>query len=169
MDALLSDFAAMRWKTKPFERLIERIQLDPSAADAFAEAVLMQVPKGGTFLDLTLSFVTEPAFAHLISIALQRLARDPEENAACAVIAYASLQFPQLLHPHLTQLFTLAPNAGTYYENWPWRESGALSLPHLSDVLSTFTSTGCVGSRLRAWMASSRGSGWLISNSIAGR
>jgi hypothetical protein len=73
----------------------------------------MQVPKGGTFLDLTLSFVTEPAFAHLISVALQRLARDPEENAASAVIAYASLQFPQLLHPHLAQLFTLAPNAGT--------------------------------------------------------
>jgi hypothetical protein len=147
MDALLSDFAAMRWKTKPFERLIERIQLDPLAADAFAEAVLMQVPKGGTFLDLTLSFVTEPAFAHLVSIALQRLARDPEENAASAVIAYASLQFPRLLHPHLARLFTLAPNAGTYYENWPWRESGALCVPHLSDVLNGADD----GDRFKAW------------------
>jgi hypothetical protein len=147
-NTLLSDFAAKRWAARPFERLSEMLRLEPDAANAFAEDALSQVPQGGTFFDLTLSHVSERAFNQLISLALQRLAVNPKEEAASSVIAYASLQFPRLLHPHLVQLFALAPNVGTYYENWPWRDSGALALPSLNEAMRTADPVD----RLKAWL-----------------
>jgi hypothetical protein len=148
MSTLLADFAAKRWNTKPFERLIDMLRLGPAAADTFAKDALSQVPDGGAFFHLALSFVSEPAFNELISIALNRLTINPQEEAASSVVAYASLQLPSLLHPHLAQVFTLRPNADTYYENWPWRDSGPFSLPHLAGVMNT----AAPDARLKAWL-----------------
>lgn len=134
---LLDDFSRNRWDSRPFERLVDLVSADPSEADRFAGLALSQVPEGGTFFDLTLSFVTAEAFERLVETALRGVASLPRARAAEAVLAYASLQFPELLHGRLHELFRLRPNRGTYYENWPWRASGDKELSRLVGIVES--------------------------------
>lgn len=135
MEELLAAFEAKKWDAKPFERLVEQIRRSATFADEFARAAITGLPNGGTFFDLTLSHVSEPMFEELARVAMERLAANPREEAASAVIAHASLQLPRLLHPRLERLFVLRPNAGTYYQRYPWRESGALATSHLTGLV----------------------------------
>jgi hypothetical protein len=147
IDALLSDFASKHWDRKPFERLVSLVTSGPAEAESFARRALTTLPEGGTFLDLTLSFVTQSAFEELIAIALKILSGTPTKSAE-SVIAYASLQFPELLHPHLTILFELQPNKGTYGTYWPWRDSGLLAE---IDLLRRIDSSTSNDERFCAW------------------
>ncbi|TWO68661.1 DUF1963 domain-containing protein [Caenimonas sedimenti] len=146
MDALLTDFSQRRWETRPFERLFELLQSGPQAAALFAESALERVPEGGTFLNTALSFVPRDEFQRLVEASLQRLGRS---QAAEDLVAHASLQFPDLLHPHLGQIFEARPNKDTYYEQWPWRSSGEAAGEHLLDVLACPPSEAAA---LRAWL-----------------
>jgi len=96
-------------------------------------------------IDAALSFVSEAEFASLIADALVFFSRAPKP--AEAVFAYASLQYPGLLHPHLAKLFEMQPNARSYYENWPWREAGESAL---DDLVSRLSSPGAAA-RFKAW------------------
>lgn len=147
VNELLAEFEAKRANAQPFERLVEGIRSSSTFADEFARAALSRLPKGGTFFDLTLSHVSEPVLDELVGVAMDRLSANPEEEAASAVIAYTSLQLPRLLHPRLERLFALRPNARTYYRNYPWRDSGALAVPHLTAVIAD----AAMGDRAEAW------------------
>ena len=148
IDTLLEDFAKKRWGTQPFERLVALLTSDPLQAAHLAEATLARVPEGGTFLDLTLSFVPSRDFEQLIEKALLAVRTESQHGAAEAILSYASLQFPALLHPHLSTLFALQPNRGTYYENWPWREAGEGAQAPLLAVIDSDTGED---RRLKAW------------------
>lgn len=107
-----------------------------------------EVPDGGTFLDAVLSLVPEEDWQDLIAHALQAREAGPN-GAADSVIAYGVLQRPQALHPHLERIFSVCPNEGTYYENWPWRESGTANLAFLQGHFARRPAAA----RLKAWRA----------------
>ncbi|HEY7640202.1 MAG TPA: hypothetical protein VH814_10790 [Steroidobacteraceae bacterium] len=102
------------------------------AITEFVSAALDSEPSGGTFVDAALSYVAESDFAGLVKDSITRLRSDAANEAAESVIAYASLQLPHTLQPHLQQLFALRPNRQTYFENWPWRVAGELDIAFLS-------------------------------------
>lgn len=149
IDTLLRDFANKRWDSRPFERLVELATSSSGDAARFAEAALSTAPQNDVPVDLALSFVSEDAFRHLVEVAIHAMASAPRNDAAEAVIAHGSLQFPELLHPHLSEIFSLRPNEGTYYENWPWRGCGAIAC---DDLLRIIDSQAPDEERLKAWL-----------------
>jgi hypothetical protein len=94
--------------------------------------------------------VPERAFPDIVVVALEHLRSQPENEVAEDILAYCSLQSVRSLHPHLDNLFNLAPNRRTYYACWPWRESGTLHFAYLRNVLEHDTE---IQRRLRAWEA----------------
>jgi hypothetical protein len=124
----------------------------PEAVSDLAVAVMRRFPKGGTFLDGTLSFLPQEGWPELVRVALDALERPGKKNeAAESVIEYASLQCPTALHPHRDRIFRIRPNARCYYECYPWRESGEAHLDCLRTVIEDTTSTE--QDRTRAWRA----------------
>ena len=108
-------------------------------------------PKGGTFLHAALSYLPEGDWGGLVRFSLDVLEERGDNEAACSVIAYASLQALPTLHPHLDRILKLTPNAGTYYEPYPWRESGK---GHLGSLIGVIEEPGAdPESRLKAWKA----------------
>lgn len=148
IEPLLNDFAAKRWDRHPFERLIEFVTTAPSELSSFVEAAVTRVHEGGTFLDLTFSFLSPQEFERLVALAIRLLSSGNENGAANSVIAYASLQFPSLLHPYLSAIFALRPNNRTYYENWPWRESESLACAELTAMIRSQAADDI---KLKAW------------------
>jgi hypothetical protein len=123
----------------------------PEAVADLAVATMDRFPEGGTFLDAALSYLPEDRWDGLVVSALDALERSRKNEAACSVIAYASLQALTSLHAHLDRIFRLRPNAETYYEQCPWRESGTSHLRFLRGVIEGKASRRDV--RLRAWKA----------------
>lgn len=118
---LLSDFKDKGWKTEElYERLFE-LTNDSDSLYAFAEEFLTTFNKGATIFNDSLSYLKREQFEKLIGIALSILQKGENDNAE-SVIAYASLQFPDLLHPHLETIFELKPNESTYYAEYSWRK-----------------------------------------------
>lgn len=150
LDRLLQDFAHRRWETNPFDRLMAVADQEPSQLEKFVSTALSSTPRGGTFVDTALSYVSEQAFERLANAAVEAFAASRENEAAQSVIAYASLQFPALLHPRLEEVFHLRPNADRHYENWPWRESGDVALPDLARL--TADSFRPESIRSKAWL-----------------
>ena len=111
-------------RAAPIQEAMSLASANPEAVEALAVASIERFPKGGTFLDATLSYLPENRWDALVRFALDALERQGENEAACSVIAYASLQASPSLHPHLDRIFRLRPNDRSYYENYPWRESG---------------------------------------------
>lgn len=109
----------------------------PGAIDEFALQALAAAPAGGTFFDQALSHVSHEGFGRLVSRSMALLEAGDAADAVESVIAYASQQFPGALQPHLQRLFRLAPNAGSYYEGWPWRGADAVDLAWLFERLSS--------------------------------
>lgn len=135
---LIEKFRAKPWPPSAFEELAKQLQsAAPAEIDAFALAALAALPNGGTFFDTVLSHVSEPAFDQLVARAVEMLGQ-PERGEACeSVIAYASLQQPQALAPHLPRLFELRPNDGAYYENWYWRGAGESGIAFLRGMIES--------------------------------
>jgi hypothetical protein len=143
----------LKTKGVPAAPVVESLALatsHPEAVYDLAISVMKRFPKGGTFLDAALSYLPETLWPRLVESALEALTESKGNEAAESVIAYASLQSPTSLHPHLTRIFSLQPNAGSYYESYPWRESGKQHFTYLRNVVDNSASKE---DRLRAWEA----------------
>jgi hypothetical protein len=93
------------------------------------------LPEGGTFLDAALSFLPGEDWPSLIERAVAALEVDDANEAAAAVISYASLQCLPAVHLYLERLFHIDSLFQTYYGSYAWRESGTQHLPALSQHL----------------------------------
>lgn len=140
-------------KGVPAAPVLETIALatsHPEAVSDLAIAVMKRFPKGGTFLDGAFTYLPQDQWPALIAHALDALeASSGKNDAAGSVIAYASLQCPSALHPYLSRIFVVRPNAGCYYERFPWRESGDLHFEYLRSVIESTASSN--ETRTRAW------------------
>jgi hypothetical protein len=87
----------------------------------------------------------------IVELSLGKLEEEEDCEVAEAIIAYASLQCPPALHPHLRRIFELAPNDSTYYAEWPWRESETQELEFLRSVVCDENRS--LDDRYRAWRA----------------
>jgi hypothetical protein len=149
IDAFVADFHRLRWGSNPFERALAIVRGDPTDALPFVRAVVEQIPDGGTFLDAALSYLPEGDWPEAVAHALAAFAADRKNEAAESVVAYAALQNLPSLHPHLDTIFRLRPNARTYYEDWPWRESGTSHVAFLEAVI--LDSASAHDDRIKAW------------------
>jgi hypothetical protein len=147
---IVTDFKERGWDSNPMERALEVVISSPESAVELLKLALDEIPKGGTFLDAAICFMPDDAFAEMAELALERFGADRRNRLAEDVIHYCSLQSVGSLHPHLDTIFKLAPNSGTYYECWPWRESGQQHFAYLGNVLEN---DGDSERRFRAWNA----------------
>lgn len=145
--SLIDEFLKNGWKSNPFDRLIPLLHNERDQALSLALSILDRIPKGGTFFDLLLSYLTEEEFAIVVGAAVEKL-KSGRVAVAESVIAYASVQLPYLLTPFLRDIFTLQPNSGSYYEEWPWRAAGAAEIGFLKDLVEGNSSLEI---RSRAW------------------
>lgn len=145
-DEIIDAFLDEGWKSKPMDKTIHLVKEDREQALPLALAVLERVQKGGTFCDFLFSHLTEAEFRQLVGVGVERLS-EKTSDAVSAVIAYASLQFPMLLHPHLEAIFQFQPNKGAYYESWPWRGAGSDEVARLKEL----TRSSDPGIQKRAW------------------
>lgn len=138
-------------RAAPIQEATDLALSHPEAVADLARATIRRVPGGGTFLDAALGYLPEGSWDGLVRSALDALEEPGDNEAACSVLAYASLQAPPSLHPHLGRIFRLTPNARSYYEDWPWRESGTSDLGALRQVIEGPDSPP--ERRLKAWRA----------------
>ena len=149
VDQLIRGFKTKNWRSEPMERAMAIAVEHPEMLLRLAQEVMEQIPEGGTFLDAALSFLPMDDWPELVRLALQAWRNSKKCESAGSVIAYASLQCPAVLHPHLESIFVAAPNGKCYYRNWPWRESGLLNFEFLSAYLTT--SKHSAPERMKAW------------------
>ena len=133
-EELVADFVARGWESNPLEKLLVILGEHPDQRLPLALLVLELIPDGCTFFDQLLSFLSETEFRELVDTAVRDLERGQSE-VVDSVIAFASLQFPQLLTPHLREIFTNRPNLDTYYEEWPWRGADDREVSILKDIV----------------------------------
>ena len=152
-DQVESIVRSLEEKGIPAAPVVEAIALatsHPEAVSDLALAVMHRFPQGGTFLDGALSYLPQERWPGLVQAALDILEHASGKNhAAESVIEYASLQCPSALHPHLDHVFLIRPNAGSYYEGHPWRESGDRHFGFLRNFIENSRSTE--DDRRRAW------------------
>ena len=127
---LVKAFEEKGWKSKPCEGMLKirdrhREQLSPLVR------LCMDKDLGGTFVDAALSFLTEEEFRDVVDAAVSILSTNEDAKCANSVVAYASLQFPRLLAPHLETFFKVKPNRDAYYGTWVWREAGEKEIEFL--------------------------------------
>ena len=134
----------------PIEQSLTLAGMYPEAIVEFAIAVIEKHPKGGTFLDAALSFLPQDDWDRLIEKALAVLQDNKDNHAAESVIAYASLQCPRSIHPHLNDVLSARPNGSSYYSAYPWRNSGSLHFDYLKAV---FENTDSSDEKQNAWEA----------------
>jgi hypothetical protein len=132
---LIDKFKAERWDSRPYDRALEIARGTPERVGELVTRIVREIPKGGTFLDMVISFMPLEDFPDVVRAALDVLARDPENEAAGDTILRASMQNVQSLHPHLSRIFELRVNHQSYYQFYPWRESGMLHADYLKKVI----------------------------------
>lgn len=106
---------------KDRDRLLKVITSDHEKFIDFVKSLVKNSDNSSVLLDTLLSFLSELAFSDIIDLSVQLL-KESKRDSSESVIAYASLQFPHLLHKYAQDLFELKPNENTYYENWFLRE-----------------------------------------------
>lgn len=120
-EKLIYDFKQNKWKTPNiYERLFEFVN-NPEATFVFCQSFLINFEERAAIFSDALSYIQKEHFAKLIALSLDILKQQPNQNAE-SVIEYASLQFPELLHPYLELIFELKPNKYTFYAEYPWRK-----------------------------------------------
>jgi len=134
---IVSGFKAQQWRSKPLDKALRLAVEAPESLASFARASMAELPQGGTFLHAALAYLPEGDWPGLAQAAVTHLQANPENEAAAAVISYASLQCVQALHPFLTELFAVHAWFTTYYAVYPWRESGSRHVPFLEAQLRT--------------------------------
>ncbi|PHR97999.1 MAG: hypothetical protein COA78_26650 [Blastopirellula sp.] len=147
-EEIITDFIESGWESNPFEKTISLLKEQRDEALPLALKVLNRLQDGGTFFDFLLSHLTEAEFEELISSAVEGMENNSCSEATESVIAYASVQFPDLLAPHLRVIFSKNPNEGTYYEEWPWRSADDEEISILKKILSEDPDEG---NRNKAW------------------
>jgi hypothetical protein len=146
----------------PIQEATNLAVASPEAVFDLARAVIRRFPEGGTFLDAVLSYLLESLWDGLVSFALDALADSNDNDAACSIIAYARLQNPSSLHPHLDRIFNQRPNERAYYENYPWMALGDGHFEFLRGVIEGPDQEP--GRKLKAWraMLQTRHPDWLV-------
>lgn len=134
LDDFVNGFVEKGWTSQPFDRMLDIVRAGETTA--FVRRILRDLSKGGTFLDASLSYMPLDAFDSVVPEALACIRADPNtrDDGPGSVIAYASLQAVQSLHPHLDEIWELEPNAGSYFEMWPWRGAWGQTCPDLAEV-----------------------------------
>jgi hypothetical protein len=145
---LLNQFRAKAPGAGAFDRLAEFLgTAEEDEIEQFALSALEVAPAGGTFLDSTISHIASSGLIRLVDRCMSILESGAPNEACQSVLAYVSLQQPQDLQPYLLRIFALRPNAGTYYENWPWRGAEETDVPFLTWSLQTTQ----IATRMKAW------------------
>jgi hypothetical protein len=147
VEQLAADFTSNGWKCSPYERAVALIESDVHAAYRLVEVFSQDIHSAPTFLSYAIDRLPYDAFEGLVVRALQRFRDDSENEAAEKLLASASLQKPESLHPHLNEIFELRPNWQAYYAQWPWRESGAAHFKELLGRLNTLPNESDTDSR----------------------
>lgn len=117
---LITEFKEQGGNTPaPYKKLSD---LTKNAADiySFCKQYLIEFKTGSTIFDTALSYLEKEQFADLINSAIHISKNEDNQNVE-SVIAYASLQFPDLLHDYLEQIIELQLNKNHYYPNHHWR------------------------------------------------
>jgi hypothetical protein len=148
IESLIGDFREIPARESAYLELVDLVTASSAEADRFAELCLAELPSGGNYLYLTLSFVSQGCFERLLSSAVGQLRqRASTAKAAAEVVEYAALQFPGILDPHLHELFDLLETV----EPWnyiPWRGAGHETCRDLVQIVDSGASPD---RRLRAW------------------
>ena len=118
----------------PIEQSLTLAGKYPEAIAELVIAVIENHPNGGTFLDAAVSFLPQDDWNRLVEKALAVLQDNKDNHAAESVIAYASLQCPGSIHPHLNDVLSVRPNGSSYYSAYPWRNSGSLHFDYLKAI-----------------------------------
>lgn len=147
----VADFQKSKWAARPFERALDISKARPEALVPFINALVTELPEGGTFLDVLFSFLALEDFPQVVDHALAEFARNGQNEAAESVISYSSLQCLPAVHPRLPSIFTLGVNERSYYTNWPFREAGEESLDFLRPIIEDAGRGASI--RIRAWEA----------------
>ena len=145
------DFRQKKWAAQPYERVIALVDNHPEMLVSFMNAVVTELPQGGTYHDAAFSFLPLEDFPKIVDHALVEFARNKQNEAAEAVISYCALQCVSALHPHLAAIFTLGINEKSYYGQWPWREAGIEALNFLRPIIED--SEQPEDARVNAWIA----------------
>lgn len=119
-EELITELKINGWHTPNlYERLF---YLTSNSIDIlyFATEYLKSFKKNTTIFNDSLSYIEKSQFVELISLALEILKTQNNENAE-SVIEYAGLQFPELLHKELEIILDRIPNHHNFYKFYPWR------------------------------------------------
>lgn len=137
IEAIIRSLEESGGRAAPVEESTALAMSQPRVVSDLVIAVMRRFPEGGTFLDAALSYLPPEKWPLLVEVALEALESPTATNigAAESVICYASFQCPSALHAHLNRIFRIRPNAGTYFEPYPWRESGDRHLAYLQGIM----------------------------------
>lgn len=122
MQTLINDFKKFGLNTPNlYERFI-KLCADKNGAFEFAKILLTdRVKRFSALFKDSLSFLDEEHFKELISLSIEILKDDKDDENASEVITHASLEFVELLHPYLDEIFAIKVNEKSYYDMYPWR------------------------------------------------
>jgi hypothetical protein len=133
---IITDFASKKWEANPYERVVELLGSEPDLCPDFIQRWMRETTSGATFFDYAIGLLAEDHFSAFSELAVNLFRQNTDNEAAESFIAYTSLQSPRSLHPHLDTIFELRPNGGTYYAQYPWRESGKAHFSYLSEAVN---------------------------------
>ena len=68
----ITDFQQKRWAAQPFERALEIVTLHPEQLVPFINALVTELPEGGTFLDVLFGFLPLSDFPEIVQHALRQ-------------------------------------------------------------------------------------------------
>src|SRR4051812_7972773 len=151
IETLIDDFLREKYRCHPLERTAAIVESSPTTATLLAVAIIERLPDSVAFLGLACDFMPMEDWPTVVAAALDAVEDGAEDSPADQAIAYASMQCPQALHPHLDRIFRIRPAEESFAEPWPWRDSGTAHLPALQAVVSDASATKA--DRSRAWHA----------------
>ena len=136
----------------------EEPEVLPDVLRAGVERLVRSSPAVNAVIGLVAADVLRTETGHAVSVLTS--GADPRHSQAASLIAYVSMQDPQLLSGHLDILWDLQVNHGSYYESWPWR---AATDAELLERLVTLMRSADAGTarRARACLLQTRDAGRL--------
>lgn len=136
ISSIITEFKKYGWQFDLMQPALQLATDHPNAIVDFTLAVMRELPEGGTFLDATLSFLPMQDWPRLVQVVVNTLLEQPNNEAAIAVLLYASLQSPSTVHPHLKEIFQIAGDSGSYwYEPYAFREAKDVDVAFLFEHL----------------------------------
>jgi hypothetical protein len=134
--AALLDTYARDWRSEQFHTGFYTL-LDEARGEvpALVMGALGRPLHNAYFAGEAVSYLPPATVPAVVERALAALADAGTRATAKNVLAYVALEFPHLLHPHLTQLFGKGADREMYLGDEPWRGSGELHHPYLVRVL----------------------------------